>query len=120
VCRFLFEKTFKKEHKGISLGGTLTTILKNNHLKETDILVLPNGIAKTWIRSDVYDDNHETIKSLFVGSNEKRKRLSLFLDALSEKIAKNLNLSIVVPLDEYQYKHKTNMNWLGAVNNKIS
>jgi glycosyltransferase involved in cell wall biosynthesis len=66
----------------ISLGGTLTGLIKQNTSKKTTVWKVPNFIDQSWFKEYKRSENHKNIKFLFIGRYERRKGIEELLGSI--------------------------------------
>lgn len=113
--QWLFKLNFNQASHVVSLGGNLTEILNNIGIDDRKIVVLPNGIATSWITDEIFSPSGKEIKCLFIGRNEKRKGLENLLDVFKGLQSESIKLTIVGPIKAEQHQKVYSINYLGAV-----
>ena len=73
-----------------SYGSKITSIIKGIGIEESKIVEIPSGIEKDWLNTSI--DANNTIKFLFLGRYERRKRCRRIKYSVEENSHQNLNI----------------------------
>jgi len=119
ILRIPAKEIIQKSRKQVSLGGKLTDILHSVGAKKSSVIVLPNGVDRSWIEHSSFLSNVTTSKKLrlvYVGRYERLKGIEEFQEVINSTIdLLDYEVQFIGPIPiEKQLKH-ANVNYLGAI-----